>query len=285
MHDKSYAIIRLPVHLSDMQPMHFYDDDDEECQALERASQRNTMLTAWFELNRIDPDANGYFYADIPKHFVWKNYKWERRVLFDDRIVSRLYSNFKDNLMITDKCCTTLFSDHQAELKIIETNQATALKEAEDSFNQLHDTFIQAISENISGIETSDACGFSWKENIIKDDHDDDPNTTLLSAEDHSNSDRTSVLDVTFTLPEENNNENDTGCIFCINKDETMAAPSSLSVPVAKSSKSIVSKGSKQGKNKKEVKYSDVVEKWCQELFGDDMDDKSSVCDKSDPTV
>ncbi|GBL89141.1 hypothetical protein AVEN_255264-1 [Araneus ventricosus] len=66
--------------------------DDEECQALERAAQRNTMLTAWFELNRGDPDANRYFNAEIPKNFVWKSYKWERRERFGDRIVLRLYS-------------------------------------------------------------------------------------------------------------------------------------------------------------------------------------------------
>ncbi|GBN27558.1 hypothetical protein AVEN_167654-1, partial [Araneus ventricosus] len=78
------------VHLPDMQPVYFYDD--EERRALERAAQRNTMLTAWFELNRTDPEANRYLYADIPKHFVWKNNKWERRVRLGDRIVSRLYS-------------------------------------------------------------------------------------------------------------------------------------------------------------------------------------------------
>ncbi|GFV93153.1 ATP-dependent DNA helicase [Trichonephila clavipes] len=78
MHEKSYAIIRLPVHLPNMQPVYFFDD--EERQALKRAAQRNTMLTAWFELNRTDTYANRYLYADIPKHFVRKNNKWERRV-------------------------------------------------------------------------------------------------------------------------------------------------------------------------------------------------------------
>ncbi|XP_054706695.1 uncharacterized protein LOC129216505 [Uloborus diversus] len=90
MHDKSHAIIRLPVHLPHMQPVYFYDD--EERQALERAAQRQTMLTAWFELNTRDPDANIYLYVDIPKHFVWKNNKWERRVRLGEKIVSRLYS-------------------------------------------------------------------------------------------------------------------------------------------------------------------------------------------------
>ncbi|GFV21566.1 ATP-dependent DNA helicase [Trichonephila clavipes] len=90
MHEKSHAIIRIPVHLPNMQPVYFFDD--EERQALKRAAQRNTMLTAWFELNRTDPDANKYLYVDIRKHFVWKNNKWERRVRLGGRIVSRLYS-------------------------------------------------------------------------------------------------------------------------------------------------------------------------------------------------
>lgn len=90
MHEKSHAIIRLPVHLPNMQAVYFYDE--EERQASERAAQRNTMLTAWFELNRTDPDARRYLYADIPKHFVWKNNKWQRRVRFGYKIVSRLYS-------------------------------------------------------------------------------------------------------------------------------------------------------------------------------------------------
>ncbi|GFY64707.1 ATP-dependent DNA helicase [Trichonephila inaurata madagascariensis] len=89
MYKKSHAIIRLPVHFPNMQPVYFFD---EERQALERAAQRNTMLTASFELNRTDPNANRCLYVEIPTHFVWKNNKLERRVLLGDRIVSRLYS-------------------------------------------------------------------------------------------------------------------------------------------------------------------------------------------------
>ncbi|GBM40690.1 hypothetical protein AVEN_159664-1 [Araneus ventricosus] len=66
MHKKSHFIICLPVHLPDMQPVYFYDD--EEHQALERAAQRSTMLTAWFELNRTDLEANRYLlYSISPK--------------------------------------------------------------------------------------------------------------------------------------------------------------------------------------------------------------------------
>ncbi|GFY47677.1 ATP-dependent DNA helicase [Trichonephila inaurata madagascariensis] len=83
MHEKSHAIIRLP----NMQLVYFFDD--EERQTLQRAAQMNTMRTASFELNRMDPDANRYLYDDIPKHFVWKNNTCERHVRLGDRIVSR----------------------------------------------------------------------------------------------------------------------------------------------------------------------------------------------------
>ncbi|GFY76076.1 ATP-dependent DNA helicase [Trichonephila inaurata madagascariensis] len=42
--------------------------------------------------DRKDPDANRCLYADIPKHFVWKNNKWAKRIRLGDRIVTRLYS-------------------------------------------------------------------------------------------------------------------------------------------------------------------------------------------------
>ncbi|XP_035233478.1 uncharacterized protein LOC118205293 [Stegodyphus dumicola] len=82
MHSKSHSIIRLPVHLENLQPVYFAES--EERNALQRAAEKNTMLTGWFELNRTVPEANRYLYAEIPKHFTWRNHAWqtrERRVL------------------------------------------------------------------------------------------------------------------------------------------------------------------------------------------------------------
>ncbi|XP_055929832.1 kinesin-like protein KIF11 isoform X2 [Argiope bruennichi] len=191
--------------------------------------------------------------------------------------------NFKENLMEKDQYISTLYSEHETELKTIETNEVAALKEAQDAFNHLHVTFTEGVSRNISSIETSDTSGFSWNEDIIKDD---DPETTLLSAEDNSSREGTSVLDVTFTLSQENiNNENETGCKFCKNKDDTIAPqPLSTSISKAKPSKSNTSKTSKYRKNKKEATYSDLVEKWCQELFTEDMNDESSESDRPNNT-
>ncbi|KFM83393.1 hypothetical protein X975_25458, partial [Stegodyphus mimosarum] len=71
MHSKSHAI-RLPVHLENLQPVYFAES--EERNALHRAAEKNTMLTGWFELNRTVPETNRYLYAEVPKHFTWRNH-------------------------------------------------------------------------------------------------------------------------------------------------------------------------------------------------------------------
>ncbi|XP_035204943.1 uncharacterized protein LOC118179894 [Stegodyphus dumicola] len=83
-------IIRLPVHLENLQPVYFAES--EERNAFQRAAEKNTMLTGWFELNRTVPEANGYLYAEIPKHFTWRNHAWQTRVRLGDYIISRMYS-------------------------------------------------------------------------------------------------------------------------------------------------------------------------------------------------
>ena len=43
--------------------------------------QRNTELTAWFELNKTDLSAKDILYHDLPKYYVWKPHLriWSRR--------------------------------------------------------------------------------------------------------------------------------------------------------------------------------------------------------------
>jgi hypothetical protein len=69
MHDISYAIIRLAVHLADEQAVYFQPVQEQE--ALEAASSKETTLTAWFKLNLNEPSANPYLYTEIPEHFVF----------------------------------------------------------------------------------------------------------------------------------------------------------------------------------------------------------------------
>lgn len=90
MHSKSHSIIRLPVHLENLQAVYFLDEQERE--ALQRAAERNTMLTGWFELNRTLPEANDFFYAEIPYHFTWRDYTWHKRARGGDNILSRMYS-------------------------------------------------------------------------------------------------------------------------------------------------------------------------------------------------
>ena len=90
LHDKSHSIVRLAVHLPNMQPVYFAEGNEQN--ALEKAGGRDTTLTAWFKLNIENPDARQYLYHDIPHHFVFnREGKWKRRQQ-GDKIIGRMYS-------------------------------------------------------------------------------------------------------------------------------------------------------------------------------------------------
>ena len=48
MHEQSHSIYRLAVHFPEQQRVYYREG--EEALAVDRASTRNTHLTAWFEL-------------------------------------------------------------------------------------------------------------------------------------------------------------------------------------------------------------------------------------------
>ena len=91
LHDSTHTVYRLDVHLPDEQMVYFREGD--EANALERAERKNTKLTAWFELNRRDPDAHDKLYTDIPYHYVFneptKRWKVRQRHV---KLVSRMYN-------------------------------------------------------------------------------------------------------------------------------------------------------------------------------------------------
>ena len=68
MHKTTHAVIRLGVHLPQEQIVRF--QPGQEVQAIRR--NETTKLTAWFQLNRTDPDAWQYLYTEIPYHYVWQ---------------------------------------------------------------------------------------------------------------------------------------------------------------------------------------------------------------------
>ncbi len=81
MHDRSHAVTKLQVHLSNQQLVYFEEGNEEE--AVEQAAPRNTNLTAYFQLNSEDANAHQYLYREIPLHYVYKTkdgvFKWCRR--------------------------------------------------------------------------------------------------------------------------------------------------------------------------------------------------------------
>nr|XP_047129644.1 uncharacterized protein LOC100203234 [Hydra vulgaris] len=87
----SHSIIRLKVHLPENQIVYFREGEEQV--ALDRAAQRDTRLTAWFNLNSENEGANRYSYVDIPYHFVFddKHCKWKVRQRGGNKVIVRMY--------------------------------------------------------------------------------------------------------------------------------------------------------------------------------------------------
>ena len=90
MHDRSHAVMRLPVHLPNCQRITFEHGHEQE--ALLAATTGRTKLESWFELNRANEDARQYLYTDIPYHFVYVKGIWKPRQRSGQNTVSRLYT-------------------------------------------------------------------------------------------------------------------------------------------------------------------------------------------------
>ena len=89
--DHSPTVYRLNIHLPDEQGVVFDQDNDQLNDLLNR--NQTTTLTAWFELNKIDPVARELFYYDIPTRFTYnkKEKIWETRKKFN-KVVGRIYN-------------------------------------------------------------------------------------------------------------------------------------------------------------------------------------------------
>ncbi|GBN23043.1 hypothetical protein AVEN_125439-1 [Araneus ventricosus] len=95
MHDRSHAVMRLPVHLPNQKRVTFKDGHEEE--ALEAARSRQTMLETWFQLNQSDPDAQTLLCTEIPYNYVYDRNNWKRLKRGGNKIVVRMYVvNVKD---------------------------------------------------------------------------------------------------------------------------------------------------------------------------------------------
>ena len=90
MHDRSHAVMRLPVHLPNQQRIFFQAGHEQE--ALNAASTGTTKLEAWFRLNLNDENARSLLYSDIPYQYVFNRNMWQLRQRRASSIVSRMYT-------------------------------------------------------------------------------------------------------------------------------------------------------------------------------------------------
>ena len=72
MHEKSHHVERLAVHLKGGETIVFASGQETEA----IAADSTTTLTAWFALNKEEPDgklppARSLHYTEVPEHFAW----------------------------------------------------------------------------------------------------------------------------------------------------------------------------------------------------------------------
>jgi len=89
MHEQSHTIIRLAIHLENQQTVYF-EQGQEETAVL---NAFDSTLTAYFKLNELDEFARGFFYHEIPEHYVYdkKLRQWKPRQR-KENVVGRMYA-------------------------------------------------------------------------------------------------------------------------------------------------------------------------------------------------
>ena len=90
LHGQFPSIYRLQIHLPNQQLVYFQEQDNAQDIIVR---QSKTMLTEWFELNKIDSLAKEFSYLEAPSNFVWnsKDKKWKRRLRQQKGVLGRLY--------------------------------------------------------------------------------------------------------------------------------------------------------------------------------------------------
>jgi PIF1-like helicase len=80
IHHQHPAVMSLQIHLPGQHMVIFKPKQKPE-DIRRHAESEKTMLTALFEINRIDPIARQYTYQELPEHFVWDRdlKKWKHR--------------------------------------------------------------------------------------------------------------------------------------------------------------------------------------------------------------
>ncbi|GBM34040.1 hypothetical protein AVEN_162220-1 [Araneus ventricosus] len=178
MSDKSHTVIRLAVHLPEQQAIFFKEGQENE--AVERASIKDTTLTAWFKLNLTDEEAHEYYYADIPQYYVFDkpSTKWQKRQRGGQKVIGRMpvvsvrdSERFYLRMLLLRKTGVISFND----LKTIDGTLCETFQEAFkvlgllDGDQHWHDTLLEAARMQMPSylrILFAIICGFGEVENI-----------------------------------------------------------------------------------------------------------------------
>ncbi|XP_057250036.1 uncharacterized protein LOC130591129 [Beta vulgaris subsp. vulgaris] len=86
------SVDRLQVHLPNMHQVRFEGNQPIES-ILADPRNSKTMLTEFFKMNSVDPEARNYLYREFPEKYRWINStrEWRRRKTMQ-RVIGRLYS-------------------------------------------------------------------------------------------------------------------------------------------------------------------------------------------------
>ncbi|XP_056688781.1 uncharacterized protein [Spinacia oleracea] len=85
------SVDRLQVHLPNMHQVRF-EANQPISSVLENPRNSKTMLTEFFKMNSIDPNARRYLYREFPEHYRWlsTSREWQKRKS-SQRVLGRLY--------------------------------------------------------------------------------------------------------------------------------------------------------------------------------------------------
>ncbi|KAG2209273.1 hypothetical protein INT47_005565 [Mucor saturninus] len=84
---------RLSIHLPGQETVYFAEGANLS-DVLANSASKNTTLTAWFNINRTDLNANQYLYHEFPEYYTWqkKETVWRTRQRGFNQTIGRIYS-------------------------------------------------------------------------------------------------------------------------------------------------------------------------------------------------
>ncbi|XP_053100132.1 uncharacterized protein LOC128322591 [Hemicordylus capensis] len=156
MHYQSHTIHRLAVHLPDKQSVFFNPNDIST--AAQRASNRDTHLTAWFKLNQQEQEARSILYLDIPFYYVFDsaNCTWKLRQRGAEKVIGRMYSV---NLPSDPEC-------YCLHLLLLHVSGAVSFEDLRSVNGNVYPTFLEAAK--IRGLINDDQVWGSTLEDAVQ---------------------------------------------------------------------------------------------------------------------